>query len=99
MTEQYKLGACATHVGTEENHPIMGTCHYVQYHQTKLVRWNPDQIMLDSAGWYTPTTKTRLNQASNSFGLGYRVYQKAGSWYVEYKGETLPFINGMILER
>jgi hypothetical protein len=32
-----------------------------------------------------------MNQASNQFGLGFRVYQKEWVWYVEYKGKVMPF--------
>ena len=39
--------------------------------------------MLDTCGWKSATTKTRMNQAANQFGLPYRVYQKDYVWYVE----------------
>lgn len=63
----------------------------VIYHQTCIVKWNDKQIVLNNGGYYTATTKTRMNQASNQFDLGYRVYQKDFEWFVDYKGQTFEF--------
>ncbi len=71
----------------------------VIYHNTVVVERDADgNVTLDSGGWRTSTTKTRMNQASNQFGLGYSVAQRAGQWLVSYKGEELPFSDGMRLE-
>jgi hypothetical protein len=56
----------------------------VYYHRTCIVSFNKTHIMLDTGGWWTVTTKLRMNQASNQFDLGFRVYQKEGVWYVSY---------------
>jgi hypothetical protein len=50
----------------------------VWYHSTCVVEFDKDVIKLCTGGWRTATTKTRMNQASNQFGLGYSVYQKRG---------------------
>lgn len=63
----------------------------VQYHATIVVRWNDKRIILNTGGYETVTTKTRMNQASNQYGLGYSVYQKDHQWFVTFKGETMPF--------
>ena len=63
----------------------------ITYHATDVVRFNAKRIILDTGGWKTNTTKTRMNQASAQYGLGYYVYQKDFSWYVECNGKTLPF--------
>lgn len=60
----------------------MGT---VVYHRTPVVHWDAQKIVLDTGGWFTNTTKSRMNQASNQFGLGYTVWQKDRAWYVRYK--------------
>jgi hypothetical protein len=52
-------------------------------------------VHLDSGGWRTTTTKNRMNQASNEYGLGFQVSQKDGAWTVYTKGEALPFSDGM----
>jgi hypothetical protein len=71
----------------------------VVYHSTCVVKWNQERIILDSGKWQTATTKTRMNQASNQFDLGYRVFQKDYEWFVEWKGETLEFFDGIELQR
>lgn len=64
---------------------------HVTYHQTRVVSFDHDKIVLDTGGWKTATTKARMNQASNEYNLGYRVYQKDFEWFVAYKGQTIPF--------
>ena len=63
----------------------------VVYHSTEVVLATKEKIVLNTGGWTTATTKARMNQASNQFGLGYKVYQKDRAWFVTYKGETRPF--------
>ena len=69
------------------------------YHNTAVVQFNDKEIILNSGGWETVTTKSRMNQASHQYGLGFEVYQVNFSWYIDYKGETLPFRDGIILKR
>jgi len=69
------------------------------YHSTAVVKWSPELVILNSGGWRTVTTKLRMNQASNQYGLGYSVYQKNFEWFVDFNGHTIPFEDGMILER
>jgi len=69
------------------------------YHSTCVVSFNHEMVQLNSNGWQTATTKTRMNQASNQFDLGFTVYQKDFTWFVEYQGKTLEFFDHMILER
>lgn len=91
--QQQRVGKTATSIFTKD-----GVTHVV-YQRTAVVRFTPEWIELDSGGWRTVTTKTRMNQASNQFELGYSVYQKGGEWFVDFKGETGPFEDGMILHR
>ncbi len=69
----------------------------VTYHATDVVVASPTTVKLDTGGWFTKTTKTRMNQASAQFGLGYTVYAKRGSWFVDTNGTTVPF-NGNTVE-
>ena len=76
------------------------TC--IRYHSTDVVRFNADEIVLDSGGWQTVTTKLRMNQASDMFHLGFRVSQRQHEWFVDYYAQgrlTFTFRDGMILER
>jgi hypothetical protein len=72
----------------------------VKYHATIVVEFDLDKIVLDSGGWHTVTTKIRMNQASNQFGLGYSVYQKDFGWFVLLDtGEVINFWDGMVIDR
>ena len=63
----------------------------VYYHDTAVVTVTPSTITLDTGGWWTVTTKLRMNQAAAEYDLGYHVYQRAGVWYVRYRGETIMY--------
>lgn len=65
---------------------------HVRYHDTDVVTAHTDgRITLRTGGWKTATTKTRMNQAANEFGLEYSVWQKAGQWFVTVGAATLAF--------
>lgn len=61
------------------------------YHQTPVVKWDAGRIVLTTGGFHSRTTKERMNQAADIYGLGFQVYQKGGEWFVSYRGEMLPF--------
>lgn len=71
----------------------------VVYHQTAIVIFDQNTIQLNSGGWLTATTKKRMNQTSGQYSLGFGIYQEKFNWYITYKGEVLPFVDNMILER
>jgi hypothetical protein len=86
MAKMDTLGKVATKVETHGENTI------ITYHNTDVVCFDSNSVLLKTGGWATNTTKTRMNQASAQFNLGYHVYQKDFSWYVVTpKGETLPF--------
>ena len=88
------IGSHKTSVFTHEN------TTFVKYHWTNVVSFNEDTITLNTGGFETNTTKTRMNQTSNQFNLGFRVYQKNFDWFVEYAGKTFEFLsNELVLER
>ena len=60
----------------------------VVYHDTAVVTFNDDHIILDSGGWWTRTTKARMNQAAQQFCLGYYVKQVQGNWVVTFQDEN-----------
>jgi hypothetical protein len=69
------------------------------YHNTPIVQVLEDgRIKLFCDGWFTKTTKVAMNQASNQFDLGFGVYQRKNQWYVDWKGATFDFVDGMVLE-
>lgn len=96
MARMDKVGKTATHIGSDNG------MNYVQYHATKVVQWDDKQIILDSGGWNTVTTKARMNQASLQFDLGFGVYQEDFAWYVVLDADatiTLDFTDGMVINR
>jgi hypothetical protein len=92
MGQMQRVGVAATIITTDETGLTI-----VTYHQTQVVRFNPTVIVLDTGGWFTATTKARMNQVSNQFRLGYQVYQKDFQWYVNYGGKAYTF-NGNVLK-
>ncbi len=69
------------------------------YYNTPIVRVRDDEIELNTGGWYTYSTKARMNQISEEFGLGYRVYSYRGTWFVNYKGKDIELVDSVILVR
>ena len=98
MDNQNRIGKHATTVTDREDVVT------VKYHKTVVFTWNKihDRVRLNSGGWKTVSTKTRMNQAANQFGLPFRVYQSKGDWFVgfnlaaEHVRKALPFEDGMM---
>lgn len=85
MAQTQKVSGVATAVRTDEGGTLT-----VSYHDTNVVTVYPNgRIVLDTGGWFTVTTKTRMNQASNQFGLGFHVYQEDFQWFVAIDGQNI----------
>lgn len=69
----------------------------VQYYATDIVTLAGRRIILNSGGWRTVTTKERMNQTANVFGLGFYVFQKDYAWFVTHNNKTVPFKDGIAL--
>ena len=54
-------------------------------------------VKLDSCGYETVTTKSRLNAILEEVKYGCKVFQKNFDWFVSYNGEIASFWDGMIL--
>ena len=74
MAQTQTIGTHKTqvHMSNNEN----GSALEVYYHNTRVVFYCNGHIKLDTGGWSTVTTKLRMNQASNQYNLGYKVFQK-----------------------
>ena len=70
----------------------------VIYHTTKVVAFNRDMIVLNSGGWYTKTTKDRMNQTAEEHMLDYAVFQFDYEWFVKVGSKVYPFEDKMILK-
>ena len=93
MANQGRIGKTAPTVATS------GGVTRVTYHSTVVVEFTAEMVTLNSNRYRTVTTKTRMNQASNQFDLGFTVWQKSGEWFVTFKGEDRKFYDGMCLSR
>jgi len=68
----------------------------VTYINTEIVRWDDDQVTLNSGGWETVTTKRKMNQAARQFAKRFSVFQHDFVWYVEDReGNVQKFYDGM----
>ena len=70
---------------------------YLHGHQIASVDHNTQAIKLDSCGYETVTTKSRLNAILDEVKYGAKVLQKNFVWFVKYNSQTLMFWDGMIL--
>ena len=54
-------------------------------------------VALNTGGFDTATTKRRMNETSEQFDLGFKVFAKDENWFVRIRdGELMPFVDGMV---
>ena len=70
---------------------------YLHGHQIAPFDHNLKAVKLDSCGYETVTTKSRLNAILSEVKTGCKVFQKNFVWFVNYNKQTLMFWDGMIL--
>jgi len=70
---------------------------YVYLHGNHIATIGDTFVEMYTCGYYTNTTKSRLNAILSEHGNGARVYQKRGEWFVSDNGVTVPFTEGMVL--
>jgi len=91
-----------THRTTTTNIPINNEQSrlIVTFHNTAVVQVVNDRyVILNSGGWLTPTTKRRMNQASEVYRLNYLVYQKSHIWYVKTPSTTAEFADHIVIDK
>src|SRR5438046_8308104 len=94
MPQTREVHGVATSVRTN------GEWTHVRYHDTDVVSFTRDKIVLRSGGWETATTKLRMNQTAAQFGLGFKVYQRQHKWRVYVTGRSVvAFVDGMTFVR
>ena len=74
-------------------------CSSVRLHGHLIATYdhNDKAIKIDSCGWQSVTTKSRLNALLEEVKYGCKVFQKNFDWFVRYNGQTTDFFDGMIL--
>lgn len=94
MARMDKLSAYHTSFTSSGGHVV------VTYRGTKIVERLPNgEIILNTGGWKSVTTKRKMNQAANQFGLDYQVFQVKGVWYVGHgeAGGLRDFVGDVIV--
>ena len=74
-------------------------CSTVVLHRTAIAVYdhNNEALKLNSGGYTTNTTKSRLNAILSEIFVGACVYQKAFDWFFNYNNQTHNFFDGMII--
>ena len=70
---------------------------YLHGHNICTFDHNTNAVKLDSCGYETVTTKSRLNAILDEVKSGCRVFQKQFDWFIKYNDQTASFWDGMIL--
>ena len=76
-------------------------CSTVVLHRTAIAVYdhNTQALKLNTGGWHSVTTKSRLNAILSELIAGARVYQKNFDWFLSYNNQTHDFNDGMILSQ
>ena len=74
-------------------------CSTIVLHRTAIAVYdhNTQALKLNTGGWHSVTTKSRLNAILSELIAGARVYQKNFNWFLNYNNQTHDFNDGMIL--
>lgn len=69
-------------------------------HKTEILRWWPEQrkVRIDTGGWFTATTRTRLMQCFNEWGLPFSVSFAQSGNSVRVNGSDRTFGASDVLE-
>ena len=74
-------------------------CSTIVLHRTAIATYdhNTQALKLNSGGYTTVTTKSRLNAILDELIVGARVFQRDFIWFLNYNNQTHNFNDGMIL--
>jgi hypothetical protein len=68
----------------------------IRLHLTNIITWAQGNIILNSGGWQTVTTKSRLNQF---LPQGFYIHSERGLWYVRTAQGDFKYYDGMIFNQ
>ena len=76
-------------------------CSTIVLHRTAIAVYDHKNqaLKLNTGGWYSVTTKSRLNAILQGLIAGASVYQKNFNWFLSYNNQTHDFMDGMILSQ
>ena len=97
ITHKGNFSKSNTRVEYNEN----SNCSTVVLHRTAIATYdhNTQALKLNTGGWHSVTTKSRLNAILQELITGARVFQKQFDWYLSYNNQTVDFWDGMILSQ
>ena len=74
-------------------------CSTIVLHRTAIAVYdhNLKAVKLNTGGWHSVTTKSRLNAILDQLITGARVFQRDFNWFISYNDEVQSFFDGMIL--
>ena len=74
-------------------------CSTVVLHRTAIAVYdhNTQALKLNTGGWHSVTTKSRLNAILDQLITGARVFERDFIWFLSYNNVTHDFNDGMIL--
>lgn len=64
----------------------------LRLHNTDIIKWQGNRIILNTGEWFTVTTKARLNEFLPD---NIKIYQKNRKWYIDNKGQKIEFFDGI----
>lgn len=78
---------------------VIGSMNVILHGNTIATVYADNTVVLDSCGWQTNTTKSRLNAILEGLGSEWGVIQRNYEWYLKnYRsGETKEFQDGITL--
>ena len=76
-------------------------CSTIVLHRTAIAVYDHKNqaLKLNTGGWATVTTKSRLNAILDQLITGARVFQHKFNWYLSYNNQTVDFWDNMILSQ
>ena len=94
MPRMNKLSPYATTINGRDGKTL------ITYHSTVIVEFDDKTITLRTGGWDSVTTRRKMNQAANQFGLPFGVHREKGESYVwVHNSRRIPLVDGMTLPR
>lgn len=68
-----------------------------RYHNTDIITIDKvsDTVILNSGGYRTLTTKKRMNEVMEDFGISVRVFQRKYDWFVRVSGNAVVHYPGI----
>ena len=89
----------SNHSNTSVEYNSNTNCSTVVLYNTAIATYdhNTQALKLNTGGWQSVTTKSRLNAILQELITGARVFQKNFDWYLSYNNQTVDFWDGMIL--